>query len=469
MRIQSNVSLSRLAATVAVLTAFSVGNAAAQECSIAKTNHNCTLTIDRKSPLAPPTIQMYPGQTLTVVVRNGYYFERYYLDFQSGQVTPITDITPIISGLVSNLAKLAVPGAAARAPGPTAACAAAAVISVPPATGADLYRQCFDEFGQTARGIYSAIEPAVVPDSRSPGLAGLPASNRDISTILVGQVPGINGINEAFAREQALSGNIAAALKTATAPADVVTLEGLSALAGMADAIAKDLFAYGQRISDLPPTPPPTLPDISLAPIPDPPALNASLVTRQVTYALTAVNLVQNTREAIPAASAKKTIASITLNFGDFRWEGSVGSMFSTLANRSFSVGAVIVNGVVTNKQVLENVLHPSVVPFAAANYRLSNDLRSPHWRMAWYWTFAVGGNPNTVSADFATGPSLSWRALMFSALWHVGHDVRATQGLYKGELLGTSYSGSVTTETYWRLDRVALGISVRVPALTGR
>jgi hypothetical protein len=55
------------------------------ECSLAKANKSCTLTIDRRVPLTPPTIQMYPGTKLTVQIRDPYYFERYYMDYVSGQ------------------------------------------------------------------------------------------------------------------------------------------------------------------------------------------------------------------------------------------------------------------------------------------------------------------------------------------------------------------------------------------------
>lgn len=193
------------------------------------------------------------------------------------------------------------------------------------------------------------------------------------------------------------------------------------------------------------------------------------MVTRQVTYAVDALNLVQNAQEGIPDPTKKRTLASVTLLYGNSRWEASAGTFFSTLANRSFSISPVLNNGTVVNKEVTESVLHPTVVPFGAANVRLSDDFSGPHWRSAFYWTFAIGINPDTVSTDFATGPSISWRGLMFSALWHVGHDVRLTQGLYKNQLLDPGFSGNATTENYWRLDRFAIGISVRVPSLTGR
>lgn len=122
----------------------------------------------------------------------------------------------------------------------------------------------------------------------------------------------------------------------------------------------------------------------------------------------------------------------------------------------------------ITDNRVSQNLLYPTVEPFAAGNLRLTNDFRWSRWKSNLYWTGAVGINPNTVSADFATGLSLSWRALMVSALCHFGHDVRLTQGLTVGQSLGPGFSGNLSTETYWKAS-FALGLSVRVPALTGR
>src|ERR1039458_1632057 len=90
--------LARILVSVAVLLISNAIPAYADECSIAKTNASCTLTIDRRNPLAPPTIQMYPGQTLTVVVKNPYYFERYFMDYQSGQLALAPDVASTIIG-----------------------------------------------------------------------------------------------------------------------------------------------------------------------------------------------------------------------------------------------------------------------------------------------------------------------------------------------------------------------------------
>jgi len=138
------------------------------------------------------------------------------------------------------------------------------------------------------------------------------------------------------------------------------------------------------------------------------------MVTRTITYSLNTLNLVANSQEAVPDSSKKKSLASIAVNFADspsrlsspFRWEASAGVLFSSLAVRSFSAAPVFSSGVITDNTVAQNVLHPTVVPFAAANYRLSNDLGWTRWKSAIYWTGAVGVNPNTVSADFASGLS---------------------------------------------------------------
>jgi hypothetical protein len=89
---------------VVFIAPAAIGHSA--ECSIAKTNRSCTLTVDRRSPLAPPTIQMYPGETLTVQVKNPYYFERYFMDYQSGQLTLAPDVaSSIVNSLLTPLQK----------------------------------------------------------------------------------------------------------------------------------------------------------------------------------------------------------------------------------------------------------------------------------------------------------------------------------------------------------------------------
>jgi|SRR5579883_234995 len=470
-----------------LLAAAAPSGLLAEECSLAKTNHNCTLTIDRRNPVAPPTIQMYPKQEITVVVKNPYFFERYFLDYQSGQLALSPDVSAALLGaLLTPLQKAGEFKANALEPVKDP-CAPDAIAGNPPKPGniaavVATYNGCFFQFARAAQKIYLALEPAVAPDSRSIEVVPLPATNKLINDQLASLV---DQISEQYLREAQLSVNIAAVDKSKLTTADLVPYQGLTTMTAAADAIAKDLLGFSLRIGDLPGVDAGQVScdDFSqmpagnengdkgcvvLPPAADPPVANSKIVTRQVTYAVNALNLVQNSRAAVAASSNKKTIATISILYGDSRWEASAGTFFSTLPIRSFTVAPVITNGVVTDKRVTSNVLHPTIVPFVGANVRLTDDLPWSPWRSALYWTFAAGVNPNTVSADFATGPSLSWRALMVSALWHYGHDVRLTQGLFVGQALGAGFSTSATTETFWK-SSFAVGVAVRVPALTGR
>ena len=526
---------------------------AAPECSLAKTNRSCWIVIDRSHLFAPPTIQMYPGSELTVWLKNPRYFERYFLDYQSSQVTPSPDVTSaIVAPLLTPLAKLSLAHASKGAP----KCAASDISlsqldsSQHVKDNQGLYIACLVKFANDAKEIYSDLEVVASPDAYWNKVPTIPVDNSVASTKLKTIK---DKIGDRVASELALSGSLSLALKnaqtlppattkTATSPApatatagsvtittptsvtttittiagtagaagstststtsatasydneSIEILEELNAVLASANAIATDLVGYGARIADLP-DPASTIdlfncsdrktrytttgagseePCVEVAYSSDKPetvkgaqAFSKQMV-RQISFSLDSLNWVANFREAVPGATVKKALSPITIVFGDSRWEASAGALFSALPNRSFAISPVYTNGTVTDKQVTTNVVRPTVVPFAAANYRISHDLVGPRWRMAWYVTGAVGINPNTLSADFAAGPSLSFRSLMFSPLWHYGHDVRLTQGLYVNESLGASSSGGVTTQNYWT-SSFAIGISIRTPALIGR
>jgi hypothetical protein len=484
------------------------------ECSLAKTNKKCKLIIDRTIPVAPPTIQMYSNQVLTVIIKNAKPFERYFLDYQSGQATLTPDVASgVVQGLLPSLAKInefyafdATGGQQAQAD----QCSAPWLPDLPPdlsplkgqiAGMLPAFRRCVAQLAKNAVPIYHQLEPFVAPDS----LPKVTAKYEDLMAVK-------RRIHDFLASEFTMSGKITiisgnAAMK-ASNPDSAALLE-LGDLQKMADAVANDLLGYSLRIKDL------QCPDNSSAECASIDAgrwknINSSqecdntiivtteeenskiqcviitsnqddekiyhqMVTRTITYALNTLNLVSNSQQAAPDPTKKKSLASIPINFADspskpsaLRWEASAGTFFSSLPVRSFSVAPVFTSGAITNNIIAQNLLHPTVVPFGAANYRISNDLGWTRWKSAVYLTGAVGVNPNTVSADFASGLSISWRSLMFSPLWHYGHDVRLAQGLYVGESLGASFKGSLATQTYWK-SSFAFGVSIRVPPLTGR
>jgi len=403
---------------------------ASPPCAIAKTNGSCTLTIDRKNPLAPPTIQMYPKSVLTVKVQNPYYFERYFMDYTSGQLALSPDVASTITGgLLAPLKNFQVHAFDGKNP-PPLDCSPTYIVEHTPkaATGdmttvTELYGHCLADFIQKSRELYLRLEPMAYPDAHSAEAAELASTN---FKILCASGTLAYDIDQLAAKEIQLSNSIGSVGKLATSDKDArplsvtnATLEKLVASLVVADAIAKDLTAYRFRLEDLPSFPdavalcanPEYAPakalnwkseEITLFPLRDPRTSDPKLVTRQVTYAIDALNLVTNAQEAVPSSTTKKPIASITVLYGDSKWEASAGTFFSSLAVRSF--------GASRDSKITQNVLHPTVVPFAAANYRVSNDLSWTKWRSAIYLTGAIGVNPNTVSADFGAGPSISWR-----------------------------------------------------------
>ncbi len=89
----------------------------APECSLSKTNTKCVLIVDRSNPVSPSTVQMYSGESVTVIVENPKPFERYFLDYQSGQATLQPDVaSSIIQAMLPALGKLQVSSTEATTP-----------------------------------------------------------------------------------------------------------------------------------------------------------------------------------------------------------------------------------------------------------------------------------------------------------------------------------------------------------------
>ncbi|MGC1648138.1 MAG: hypothetical protein WA741_20140 [Candidatus Sulfotelmatobacter sp.] len=445
-------------------------------------------------------MQMYSGEVLTVVVKNANTFERYSLDYQSGQATLKPDVaSSIVQGLLPSLLKAGEikPNAAFQGGTPSDVCAnIAAMPGLQPGQGADLesvVEICVGQLAAHAIDIYRKLEPLVAPDSLVPGNPEKPepCALKDCISAFLKSEYAFSAKITAIAADPTLKD---ATTKLWKVDADGVAITKVLALQKIVDAVATDLQGYQQRLDDLPTTAAElarngfqkcsdVIPDekrpiqcVVMSSRKDDPSAYNDMVSRTITYALDVYNIVSYPQEAAPDPTKKKLLASIAINFADttgqslrsaFRWEASAGAFFSTLPVRSFSVVPVFTKGVITDKVIGQNILHPTIVPFAAANYRITNDLPT-RWKSNIYWTGAVGINPNTVTADFATGLSISWRALMVSGLAHFGHDVSLTQGLTVGESLGAGFNGSVPTQTHWTTS-FAIGLSVRVPSLVGR
>jgi hypothetical protein len=202
----------------------------------------------------------------------------------------------------------------------------------------------------------------------------------------------------------------------------------------------------------------------------------------QIVYTLNAQNEIANSLLALPTAAQKQPIVTITSLYAAPKFEVSAGAFFSWLPNRTFAnkTEVTIKGGVPTPTDVkifMTKTVPPLVIPFAAANYRISPEY---DWlggrRKAIYATLGVGLNPYNTQVEYVGGFSFSWRYLMFSPLYHLGHGTHLTQGEEVGQIwcVYGAASGSnppacggsppsPTTKTYWT-GAFAIGISVRVP-----
>lgn len=490
-----------------LLASFPLASLGADECNLSKTNQSCVITIDRGKPIAPSTLQMFSGSTLTVVVQHALSHERYFLDYSTGAATITPDVTSSIAqSLFPSIQALTVSrNARHAAPVPTAS-AAACVGGVVQGTTKPLhaslstavapFRACLVAIAQDARDAYKLLEPYVAPDSITPASstqANLTNTDIDklevqIDAVVQPEFSASSNITTLvgdgnYKAKDAVPAKPATPTTPATAPVDAVPVdpgdaEAINELTTMqkaADAIVADLLGYRQRLEDLRSTLGPA--SVSLSARPDDSSVYQNMAYRTVTYSLDALNLVSNSQEATPDPSKKRALASIVIVFADstkhsvlsaYRWDASAGVFFSTLPNRSYSVAPVYTGTTISGNVVHSTTLRPTAVPFAAANYRLTNDLSGLQWKSNVYLTFAVGVNPNTKTADFAVGPSLAWRAFMLSAFAHWGQETRLSQGFVNGQSLGTTFTGTVPTAPHW-VTAFAIGISVRVPSLTGR
>lgn len=204
----------------------------------------------------------------------------------------------------------------------------------------------------------------------------------------------------------------------------------------------------------------------------------------QNTYTVNAQNEIANSLLVLPAATQKQAIATITVLYAAPRFELSTGAFLSLLPNRTFTnvTDVAIAGGVPAPADVrieLTKTIPPLVIPYVAANYRIGPEFT---WlgkrRGAFYATTAIALNPYNTQVEYAAGFSLSWRFLMFSPLFHIGHAVHLTQGEQVGQIWCQYGNGAAATSTppacagpppapstttYWR-GAFAFGIGVRVP-----
>jgi hypothetical protein len=163
-----------------------------------------------------------------------------------------------------------------------------------------------------------------------------------------------------------------------------------------------------------------------------------------------------------------KPLATVVVQWGGTRWEVSAGAIFSATPIRKFANTPIIENGTPATDDngvltvVTETQTRPMVVPAAFAHFNAKEGTVPDGQRLALLVTGAIGVNPYAGSADFAFGPTISYRGLMISPMLHRVREVRLTGGLKPGDRLG-SEPPDLPTERHW-VWKFGLGISYRFP-----
>jgi hypothetical protein len=72
-----------MTAAMAAACAPAVAHAQSKTCAYSAVNGDCALTLDRRNPIAPPTIYIRHGKTVTVTVTNPLPFEHLNMDLKA--------------------------------------------------------------------------------------------------------------------------------------------------------------------------------------------------------------------------------------------------------------------------------------------------------------------------------------------------------------------------------------------------
>lgn len=491
------------------------------QCTYSTVNGDCTLTFDRKNPIAPPTIYVRHGKKVTVTVANPLPFEHLSMDLKAAaEQVPVDQFANAFQSITSVLGGLAVisgPTVAAAAPGAPApspcpeplpatsirSCQAdvarrlktALEVNSPSAFGTWVYvRLCWirNLFNPIAS---SAVTPKDLPQVCSdlpPGqsIPTVPMTEDDltkwkhefdIGSDVLDQF-GPNGFKkEVDALDAAISSAKIAGTITA---ADFATFSANQQAIHSALDIGT---SYRQKMSDLKNR-------VDALTSKDEPTsftiadLNANDKNNLVqTWDLDASNKLATIVGLVKAdkygdktstlmgsltdVPAKQAVVEFKIEFmAESHLEISAGVLVPFRQYHSFSVASpysvATGSGTCTpatpaSCPVVQQSLTTAIIPDVSFNILLGHEFVVGHQRGAWMFTIAPGYNPATTTAAFGIGPSFAYRSLVFSPLAVIDRDVKLTGGYQVGQSAGTATAP--TTTNVWRVSP-SFGISLRVP-----
>ena len=492
-------------------------------CAYSAVNGDCALTLDRRNPVAPPTIYVRHGKKVKVTVAHPLPFEHLSMDLKAAaEQVPADQFANAFQSITTALGGLEIvsgPPAAAAAVGapvcpqpPSASNIQSCQVDVATQLKAALkvYEKPPDPSTNFATWIYVRLcwirtlfnplsSSAVAPNALPPVCSDLPSdqsippvptTEAELSAWQNGFNQGSNVLtqfppDEVKKKIDELDVEIANAKKAGTLTAgEFVTIntsqQALHAALDTGTSYQQKMSDLKSRVEKLTFDGEPTSFTIS-----DLDSQDKNNVVQ--TWDLDTANKLGRIAGLVKAekygdkistlmgsltdAPTKQAVVEFKIEFmAESHLEISAGILVPFRQYHSFSV--VSPHSVATGSgtcsstapascPVVQQSLSTAIIPDVSFNILLGHEFVVGHQRAAWMFTIAPGYNPSTTTAAFGIGPSFAYRSLVFSPLAVIDRDLRLTGGYQVGQSAGTATAP--TTTNVWRVSP-SFGISLRVP-----
>ena len=481
-------------------------------CSFTALNRDCTLTIDRLRPVAPPTIYAKHGSKITVTVLHPSPFEDLTLDLKSATaIVPTDTFKTVFDALSGDIEKIAVKSVTRGAVNKSAP-RGAEVTQTEKAQIAKKQNELLDALRKPlvdALDSLSRIKAAIQPppgdvcyekEDKAQAWLFPDKWKKDVEAGLTLQITIEKNTTEdttaARNRIKTFDTQITAYTKSTNATPDGT--EELNTNQKTLNTLVSDIniqfkpdghlahlrkVIHNLKYSDLDSTQSYTIADLQ----PTKDANSKAILNNQndlseswtldytntlfakVTFAMSDTTDTSDSLEdevseklsELKSIPGKQTADTINVQYqSPPRIETSVGLMLPTLPYHSYASAAAASGGTITG-YVVQELKTYAVVPSVQVNF-VAYEWILKQQRAALFGTVAVGYNSATSNVEFGVGPSFSWKTILISGLLDIGRDKKLAGGFTVGESLGTTSVTPLTSDV-WRI-KPAVGISVRIP-----
>lgn len=436
-------------------------------CSYTGLNGSCTITINRLSPVTPPTIYAKTNAVIKVVVVNPSPFEDLTLDWSSTTVVVPPDtlaslLSSSVTGVVGKITIIETPRVV-----PLVADPAPEISKQQDA----LLKQIAS--GDSAKPALIEIHRALQPPPGNFCWANVPQPDPWLHTAdwKRNVIAALTGAKNEVNKKIALIDQEIEEASTAT-PEEVkklkdnqaVLVKAGSDLTDKLQALVDAVTAISDQSTGLQ-----SANTIQVAPPHDKNGQNQVWVVNYVNKLNPVAKRVSTAGALGPDTgalgsltdSSKQQLVKLTVQFQHSSpLEVTSGLLVPLSPYHSYAKAAVASNGTVTNNVVQQNLTY-TVVPAVFIHF-LAHEFAG-NQRVALFGTVATGYNPASSAVEFGVGPSFGWHSIVFSGLADIGRDTDLRGGFKVGQSLGLTNAANPLTGTIWRV-KPSLAVSVRIP-----